>query len=34
VQPGAHVQVRLSHGELDCVVQSADRPMNRDGTDE
>ena len=34
VQPGEHVQVRLSHGELDCVVQSADRPMNRDGTDE
>ncbi|HEX6839080.1 MAG TPA: exodeoxyribonuclease VII large subunit [Polyangia bacterium] len=34
VQPGEHVQVRLSHGELDCVVQSADRAMNRDGTDD
>jgi len=34
VRPGEHVQVRLSRGELDCVVQSADRTMNNDGTDE
>ena len=34
VAPGDHVRVRLSRGELDCVVQSSDRAMNKEGTDE
>jgi exodeoxyribonuclease VII large subunit len=34
VQPGEHVQVRLSRGELDCVVQSAGRAMNEEGADD
>ena len=33
VSPGEHVQVRLSRGELDCVVQSAER-VNEEGADE
>ena len=30
VDAGDHVRVRLLRGELDCVVQSADRPMKED----
>jgi exodeoxyribonuclease VII large subunit len=30
VEAGDHVRVRLLRGELDCVVQSGDRPMKED----
>jgi exodeoxyribonuclease VII large subunit len=34
IDGGDRVKVRLSRGELDCVVQSADRAMNEEGADE
>ena len=34
VDAGDRVRVRLLRGELDCVVQSADRPTDRQGADE